>query len=77
MPHEHLCLDHLHSLQSHANNDDDGSTTDGDVRNTSDVLDNDGQDGYDTQIDGAEEGQTGQDLAQELSRGTAGPEAGM
>ena len=75
MPHEHLCLDHFDRLQSDADHDDDGGAADGHVHDPGDVLGNNGQDGYDTQVNGAEEGQTGEDLGQELSRRTAGAEA--
>ena len=76
MPHEHLRFQHLDCLQGNADHDDDGGTADGHVLDASDVLGNNGQDGYDTQVNGAEEGQTGEYLGQELRRGTAGPEAG-
>ena len=41
------------------------------------LLGNNGQDGYDTQVNGAEEGQIVEStLANEVRRGLAGPEAG-
>ena len=59
MPHEHLRFQHLDCLQGNADHDDDGGTADGHVLDASDVLGNNGQDGYDTQLNGAEELQTG------------------
>ena len=64
MAHQHLCLDHLGGFQSNAHHDDDGGAADGHVDDAGDILCDDGQQGHDTQIDGAEEGQAGEHLAQ-------------
>ena len=77
MAHQHLSLQSLHSLQSHAHHDDDGGAADGQVLGTRQhVAADNGQEGNDCQIQGAEHQDLVDDLVDEVSGGLAGTEAG-
>ena len=77
MTHQHLGLDGLYRLEGNAHNDDDGGAAD---RHGSELVADhageDGQDGHDAKIDGAEEGDLIDDPLDEIGSGTAGPVAG-
>ena len=82
MTHHQLSLQDLHGLQGDAHHDDDGSTADGQAvasgaaKGQHDVTGDGGQQGYHSQVDGAEHGQAIDDAGQEVSGGLAGTEAG-
>ena len=77
MAHHHLCFQSLDSLQSNANNDDDGGAADAQVLHAGhQVAADDGQQSHNSQVNSAEDNDLGNDLLDEVSGGLAGTEAG-
>ena len=78
MPHQHLCFQCLHRFQSNAHNDDDGSTADGQVLNsTGQIAANDRQQRNDCKIHCTENHNLVDDLLNEVGGRLAGTEAGV
>ena len=77
MTHQHLSLQSLDSLQSDADNDDDGSTANCQVLQVGNQITSDHrQQSHDGQVNGTENNDLVDDLLDEVSGGLAGTEAG-